>query len=317
MDTTLSNAIHGADDKIKYDQCCKRVLSDKYILAYILSGCVKEYMGCSINDIVSKYIEGTPEISTVPVHQDALAASRIRGRNTEDSSIAEGTVFFDIRFDALTPELLSLVLMYINVEAHNDFWPGYPIVKRGTYYGCRMVSSQYGTEFTDSEYNKIKKVYSIWICPSPPKRYENSIAVYHTVEDIVTGNIHEQEENYDIVRVVMVCLGKPEDAPNDLLKLLDVLLVSDCTPAEKCKTLEDDFSIPMTAKLEKEVSDMGNLGDYVEARGIEKGIEKGKLQSLRSLMESMKWNVQQAMDALQIPDSEKSKYAELVEQGNG
>ncbi len=238
MDTTLSDAIHGADDKIKYDQCCKRVLSDKYILAYILSGCVKEYMGCSINDIASKYIEGTPEISAVPVHQDAFAASRIRGRNTEDSSIAEGTVFFDIRFDALTPEELSLVLMYINVEAHNDFWPGYPIVRRGTYYGCRMVSSQYGTEFTGSEYDKVKKVYSIWICPSPPKKYENSIAVYHTVEDIVTGNIHEQEENYDIVRVVMVCLGKPEDAPNDLLKLLDVLLVSDCTSDEKCKTLE-------------------------------------------------------------------------------
>ncbi len=45
MDTTLSDAIHGADDKIKYDQCCKRVLSDKYILAYILAGCVKEYNG--------------------------------------------------------------------------------------------------------------------------------------------------------------------------------------------------------------------------------------------------------------------------------
>ncbi len=57
---------------------------------------------------------------------------------------------------------------------------------------------------------------------------------------------------------------------------------------------------------------MGNLGDFVEARGI----EKGKLQSLRSLMDSMKWTVQQAMDALQIPDSEKIKYAELVEQGN-
>jgi len=313
MDTTLADAVHGADDKIKYDQCCKRILSDKYILAYILAGCVKEYRGFSINDIASKYIEGTLEISAVPVHQDALAASRIRGRNNEDSSIAEGTVFFDIRFDALTPELLSLVLMYINVEAHNDFWPGYPIVKRGTYYGCRMVSSQYGTEFTDSEYDKIKKVYSIWICLSPPKKYENSITVYHTVEENITGNVHEVEENYDIVRIVMVCLGNLEDAPNDLLKLLDVLLVSDCTPAEKCKTLKTDFSIPMTAKLEKEVSDMGNLGDYVEARGI----EKGKLQSLRSLMESMKWNVQQAMDALQIPDSEKSKYVELVEQGNG
>jgi len=164
--------------------------------------------------------------------------------------------------------------MYINEEAHNAFWPGYPIIKHGTYYGCHIVSSQYGTEFTDSEYDKIKKVYSIWICPSPPKKYEKNITVYHTVEENVTGNVHELEENYDIVRIVMACLGKPEDTPNDLLKLLYVLLVSDCTPDEKCKILETDFSIPMTAKREKEVSDMGNLGDFVESRGIKKAWNK-------------------------------------------
>jgi len=332
MGTTLSDAVHGANDKIKYDQCCKRILSDKYILAYILAGCVKEYQGCSINDIALKYIEGTPEVSSVPVHPDALAASRVRGRNNEDSSISEGTVFFDIRFDAITPEALSSVLMYINVEAQNDFWPGYPIVKRGSYYGCRMVSSQYSTEFTDAEYDKLKKVYSIWVCTSPPKKYENSITVYHTIEENVTGNVHEPEENYDIVRVVMVCLGKPENAPNDLLKLLDVLLVSGYTADEKCKTLETDFGIPMTAKLEKEVSDMGNFIDFVEARGIEKGMKKGMekgmkkgmkkgmektvIQSLRSLMNTMKWTVQQAMDALEIPDDERSRYVKLLEQGD-
>ncbi len=328
MDATLSDAVHGADDNIKYYQCCKRILSDKYILAYILAGCAKEYQGCSVDDIASKYIEGTPKVSSVPVHQDALAASRIRGRNNEDSSIAEGTVFFDIRFDALTPEDLLSVLMYINIEAHNDFWPGYPIVKRGSYYGCRMVSSQYGTEFTNSGYDKIKKVYSIWICTSPPKKYENSIAVYHTVEDNVAGSIHEPEENYDIVRVVMVCLGKPEDAPNDLLKLLDVLLESDYTADEKCKTLEADFGIPMTANLEKEVSTMCHFIDGVEARGIEKGLkegmekglkkgaENGMIQALQSLMNTMKWTVQQAMDALEIPDGERSRYAKLLEHGD-
>ncbi len=56
---------------------------------------------------------------------------------------------------------------------------------------------------------------------------------------------------------------------------------------------------------------MGNWGDFVEARGIEKGI----IQALQNLMDSMKWTVQQAMDALQIPNSERSKYAELLKQG--
>ena len=50
----------------------------------------------------------------------------------------------------------------------NDFYPGYPIVKRNLYYCCRLVSSQYGTDFTNSHYEKIKKVYSIFICMNPP-----------------------------------------------------------------------------------------------------------------------------------------------------
>jgi len=80
--------------------------------------------------------------------------------------------------------------------------------------------------------------------------------------------------------------------------------------------IEADFSIPITAKLEKEVSDMGNLGDYVEARGIKKGIEKGLIQALQSIMRNSKLTVQQAMDLLDIPNGERNKYAELLEQGN-
>ncbi len=58
---------------------------------------------------------------------------------------------------------------------------------------------------------------------------------------------------------------------------------------------------------------MGTLGDYVEARGIEKGL----IQSLQKMLKNTKMTVQQAMDILEIPDDERSRYAKLVEQGNG
>ena len=44
--------------------------------------------------------------------------------------------------------------------------PGYPIPKRGIYYGSRLISAQRGTVFKNQEYGKIKKVVSIWICQS-------------------------------------------------------------------------------------------------------------------------------------------------------
>ena len=66
---------------------------------------------------------------------------------------------------------------------------------------------------------------------------------------------------------------------------------------------------------------MCNLGEAIEQMGIEKGIEKGMeqgmeqghesslLQSIKNLMDSMKWSAQQAMDALKIPKDEQEKYA--------
>ena len=49
---------------------------------------------------------------------------------------------------------------------------------------------------------------------------------------------------------------------------------------------------------------MCNLSKGVE----EKGIQKGILLSIRNLMETMRWPVEQAMEGLKIPEEEKSKY---------
>ena len=68
----------------------------------------------------------------------------------------------------------------------------------------------------------------------------------------------------------------------------------------------NDFSIEMTKTLEREVSIMCNLSKGVE----EKGIQKGILLSIRNLMETMGWSVEQAMEGLKIPEEEKTKYSD-------
>ena len=65
----------------------------------------------------------------------------------------------------------------------------------------------------------------------------------------------------------------------------------------------------MTQELEREVSEMCNLSDGVEQKGIAKGI----VSSLRNLMESMGWSIEQAMDALQIPTEERQTYANMLQ----
>lgn len=80
---------------------------------------------------------------------------------------------------------------------------------------------------------------------------------------------------------------------------------------EKKEILQNDFSIEMTKTLESEVSIMCNLSKGVE----EKGIEKGILLSIRNLMETMGWSVEQAMEGLKIPEEQKSKYLEELKKG--
>ena len=53
---------------------------------------------------------------------------------------------------------------------------------------------------------------------------------------------------------------------------------------------------------------MCNLSKGVE----EKGIQKGILFSIRNLMETMGWSVEQAMESLKIPKEEKTKYLDEI-----
>ena len=64
----------------------------------------------------------------------------------------------------------------------------------------------------------------------------------------------------------------------------------------------------MTEHLERGVSEMFNLSKGIEEKGIQKGIEQGTLSSIKNLMESMDWSLEQAMDALKLSTEEREKY---------
>ena len=283
-DTTIVKNIRVADEKASYDAACKRLLSEKIILAWIMKNCLEEYRDCDVEEIAEKYIEGTPQVGEVAVAPDeSNRVSMIQGAGNEDTSLTEGTVTYDIRFLATAPVSGELIRLIINIEAQNDFYPGYPLIKRGIYYCSRMISAQYGTEFTNSHYENIKKVYSIWICMNPPKSRENSITRYYIAEENLVGSVKERKADYDLMAAVMICLGKEADSGTDLLKLLNVLLSTETGSQDKCQILEEDFHIRMTQTLESEVSLMCNLSKGVEEKGIEKGRQEGIIAMVSAL----------------------------------
>ena len=309
METTMAQGLHITDENAGYDAACKRVLSEKAILARIMKACLEEYKNCDVNDIAGKYIEGQPQVSEVPVLPDE-SGSVISGMDTEDKSIREGSITYDIRFRAVVPGTEEQIGLIINVEAQNDFYPGYPIITRGVYYCCRIISSRYGREFTGSHYERIKKVYSIWICMNPPKYRKNSITRYRLVEEQLVGEAVEPVENYDLLSIVMLCLGGPGGGNYEgVLRMLDVLLSNETSEVEKRKILQDDYGIQMTQTMEQEVSVMCNLSKGVEAKGMTNGI----LASIKNLVKNLGMSVEQAMSVLEVPEAERQNYRDLLE----
>lgn len=308
--TTLSQSIDITEQKAKYDAACKKVLAEKIILAWIMKHTMKEYVECEVREIVENYIIGDPHIAETPVLPDETNAPKIAsGVGVEDASLYEGVITYDIQFRAFVPGADEVVQMIINIEAQNNFYPGYPIIMRGIYYCARMISSQYGTVFTNSHYEKIQKVYTIWICMNPPKERNNTITEYSFTEKNLFGSVTEQKGYYDLMNTIMICLGEQDEkVENDLLKLLEVLLSSERKASEKKEILVRDFDISMTEKIESEVVQMCNLSDGVEQKGIQKGIQQEKLKNAKSLLDIL--SNEEISSRLKLPIEEVQKLRE-------
>ena len=280
--TGLAQAIDIAGNR------AKKLLSYKAIIAWILKSCTKEFSQYGVQYICDNCLKEEAEVSTHAVHQDELdkdnkldGDERVEGMNTESNSIQEHTIYYDIRLPAFLPKSNEIVRLILNLEIQLDDTPGYPIVKRGFYYCGRMVSEQYGTVFTNEHYEKLEKVYSIWICPDPAKKRKNGIFKYHTVEDIIYGESYTKEKNYDLMEVVVLNLGDADKSSDlEILDLLNVLFSAAITPEEKKQRLNDEFEIAMTVEFESEVQEMCNLSEALVELGIEQGVKRGIEQGI-------------------------------------
>ena len=317
-----------------YDASCKRLLSEKQVLARIMQGCIDAYRDIDPDVIASTYIEGDARVGIEPVGRDA---ERLRGLPTEDVTVAEGTVLFDIRFDATIPNTNERVRIEVDVEAQNKFAPGYPLTSRAVYYCGRMLSMQGAGEVVGSRYERLRKVYSIWICTNPPREFAGTLTRFSLTQDDLVGQPPYERKNYDLVEIVMVCLGKsPRLTESELLGFLQTLLDPTMAPEDKITILSSDYGMMCTESFEGEVREMCNLSEGVIEiglkrgleqgiergleqgleRGLEQGLEQGRIEatlsSIKNLMANLSLSAEQAMQALGIDESSQQQYLDLL-----
>ncbi len=272
MDTEIKNAVSATDQDAQYDDKAKRLLGNKIILAHILVKTVDEFKGMNPKDVVS-YIEGEPFISVVPVEpgltniekipsNDGLEnGQRIVGMNTENAEINEGLVRFDIIFYVRMKDGISQVI--VNVEAQKDEPSGYHILNRAVFYVSRLVSSQKERDFVKTNYNDIRRVFSIWGCMGMD---ESSMAYVHLAKDDLLGS-YPWKGRLDLLNIVLIGISNelPEhDEKYELHRLLSTLLSMELTVDEKLGIIEKEYSIVVDGRIREDVSAMCNLSQGIK-----------------------------------------------------
>ena len=296
--TNLAHVLDNAEEMSQYDAEIKNVLSNKYILAWIVSRTAPEFSGMSIPDII-QCIEGEPLVSKVYVHPVRTNESII-GRDTQDKVPGEGEVRFDILFHAIAPSGARVKLI-LNIEAQKNFYPGYDLVTRGVYYGARLISSQKDKEFTDSNYDDIKKVYSVWICMNAPAYLQNTITEYKMEQHKLYGN-YSKPARYDLLRVIMICLGSSKNMAHQdngdqkLLRLLSVIADEHMTASAKLHILEKEYDIATASDLKGRVNYMCNWSEGI----VERVSNRKDVSSVENVMRGCNVSLERACEILQI-----------------
>lgn len=251
-----------------YDRNSKRILLNKEIAWYVMKELIPEYKNSSKEEILRCIEDGD------------INKKYIEGINTEDINDDNTKIVYDVLFTAKLPNSSSKIGLYINFEAQNSLYAGYPILKRAIYYASRLLTHQESKNGHINRYNLLKKVYFIWICMDPPKYKENSINYYSIYEHNIAGAFKDENNNYDLINVVIIHLSKSNKLNNaNLLNLLNLLFLNDKISSEHLsKILRKDYNVNVK---DKEVLRMWDMSSGVERifrrEGIKEGRAKGKL----------------------------------------
>ncbi len=262
----------------EYDAGMKQLMSNKEILIPILQMTVPEFKTCSQEEILQcldiSSITKDDFVSDIPNVEEDL---RLTKEDSELSSLVEKLVRFDIRFKIINPKLSTekiRVNLHIDMEAQKSYRPSnpsYPILKRAVYYVARDLSSQLSMITQTTDYSKLEKCYSIWICAEDvPKKLQNTLTEYSFSKKDIIGIADEPEEDYDLLTVVIIRQGK-ETEESGIFDYLKGLFTSDINRIQKYSHIK--WSEP----FQKEASKMTGFGDMIYERGIRTGEQRGMI----------------------------------------
>ena len=269
-----TSGITGAE----YDAGMKHLMSNKEIIIPILQMTVPEFKTCSQEEILQcldiSSITKDDFVSDIPKIEKNLRLTR---EDSELSSLTEKLVRFDIRFRIKNPRLSTeeiRVNVLVDMEAQKSYRPSnpsYPVLKRAVYYVARDLSSQLSSITETTDYSKLEKCYSIWICAEDiPKKLQNTLTEYSLSKKDIIGVADEPDEDYDLLTVIVIRQGEKTEEKG-IFDYLNGIFTCDINRIDKYSHIK--WSEP----FQREVSKVTGFGDMIYERGMRAGEQKGMI----------------------------------------
>ena len=284
-DNYLPNSVEGLKVAPLYDELCKCVLSKKEVIAWIIKHTLQDYSSFTIDELRRMYIYGDPYVD------------QIMREGQESDFLLKNNIKYDVRTRLKNP-VVDQGDVLIDIEAQNENYPGYRIIKRAIYYIGTMIAEQKGIEFEKDDYNGLKRVVSIWICTQPAGYRRNSINRFSFVEEDLDGDSREYDQaDACMGEIVMIHLGGGAE-PGGLLYLLELLLYRVIPSREKIRILEEMYHMSINTEFEKEVVTMCNLSQGLIERGREQGRQDYLTDRIRSKIQKGN-SIEEIADAME------------------
>ena len=278
------------------DRTSRKLFMNKEILAPLLQLAVPEYAGYTALQVMDMI-----DADTIRSDQ-AISDLYIVPRGEEQVELTEKMVCFDVVTAVGRPgNHKNKVMLYFDIELQNDYRPSnpsYPLISRAVYNAARMLSRQLGTLTQETDYSKLQKVYSIWICNDRiPKKLQNTMTCYALEHRDIIGEDKEPAVNYDLLSVIMVRRGE-EPGEADIFRYLNAVFSGDLEGVDRYIPVRDN------PRIRKEMSEMLTYDMTVAKRNYDKGAKDAR--------EEMKKKIQKKDAELKQKDSElKQKDSEL------